>query len=235
MIYVGIDDTDIVGSPGTNQLARAIARETQRQWRCLRIVRHQLFVDPRIPYTSQNGSASLLLQPRGELDIEGLIDDCRRVMRDWFVEGSDPGLCIAFEVPAAIEDFGRQCGVEVMTQAAAQELAAAHSIHLEGLGGTCDGIIGALAAVGLAGYGNDGRIVQWGEWPDDLSGEQPIGRIVRRNVRVQEYEAGDLVVEGNVQLGKRLRPNLRGGRAVLFVNRIEDANNRENYQALKLP
>ena len=27
MIYVGIDDTDIVGSPGTNQLARKIVRE----------------------------------------------------------------------------------------------------------------------------------------------------------------------------------------------------------------
>ena len=26
MIYIGIDDTDVIGSPGTNQLARAILR-----------------------------------------------------------------------------------------------------------------------------------------------------------------------------------------------------------------
>jgi hypothetical protein len=26
VIYIGIDDTDVVGSPGTNQLARAIVK-----------------------------------------------------------------------------------------------------------------------------------------------------------------------------------------------------------------
>ena len=64
VIYVGIDDTDIVGSPGTNQLARLIVRRLGSVARGAVICRHQLFFDPRVPYTSGNGSASIQL-PRG--------------------------------------------------------------------------------------------------------------------------------------------------------------------------
>ena len=59
MIIVGIDDTDTIDSPGTNQLAKAIVQKVATEWRCVRIVRHQLLDDPRVHYTSQNGSASI--------------------------------------------------------------------------------------------------------------------------------------------------------------------------------
>jgi hypothetical protein len=39
----------------------------------------------------------------------------------------------------------------------ARDLASAYSLHLQGLGGTEDGVIGALAAAGLAACGEDGR------------------------------------------------------------------------------
>ena len=65
VIYVGIDDTDIVGSPGTNQLARMIVRRLGPVARGAIVCRHQLFFDPRVPYTSGNGSASIQL-PHGE-------------------------------------------------------------------------------------------------------------------------------------------------------------------------
>jgi hypothetical protein len=61
MIIVGIDETDIIGSPGTNQLARAILKEIGAASRDAIICRHQLFFDPRVPYTSKNGSASIQL------------------------------------------------------------------------------------------------------------------------------------------------------------------------------
>ncbi len=63
MIYVGLDDTDTLDSPGTNQLAKSIVAELADRFECLFILRHQLFDDPRVPYTSQNGSASVWLKP----------------------------------------------------------------------------------------------------------------------------------------------------------------------------
>jgi hypothetical protein len=54
-MLVGIDDTDIVGSPGTNQLARAILKRIGDLAHESIICRHQLFFDPRVPYTSKNG------------------------------------------------------------------------------------------------------------------------------------------------------------------------------------
>lgn len=272
MIHVGLDDTDILDTPGTNQLARALVREVANTYRCLRITRHQLLDDPRVPFTSHNGSASILLEPvrkvawdsvpgmiawdsvpstvawdsvpstrtgvssDGARDgvpgygdgpspwLEELLARLRARMRQWFVPGSDPGLCVAAVVPAAVMDFGRRCQQELVDQASARALAAACGVHLEGLGGTEGGVIGALAAVGLSAGGNDGRIVQIGTWPDDLSGVQEIGTLETRGVTVQCRESGRGVRSGRVDVGKHLRPNLRGGRPVLFVQPVADAS-----------
>ena len=62
MIYVGIDDTDVRDSPGTNQLARHLIRHLPADYEPVVAIRHQLLVDPRVPYTSKNSSASLLFR-----------------------------------------------------------------------------------------------------------------------------------------------------------------------------
>ncbi len=238
MIYVGIDDTDTLDSPGTNQLARAIVRAAAADWRCRGILRHQLLDDPRIPYTSKNGSASITLQSRSGLDgpsaIPPLIELSRKVMLEWFVEGSDPGLCVTDKVPDAVTQFGRRCQREVVTQHEARVLAAEHGMHLEGLGGTQGGVIGALCAVGLVVTGDDGRVVQFEEWPDDLSGVHPIGQLRDRDIEVQEISTGRTVDSGLVDVGKHLRPNRRGGRTVLFVHRPDDAGDEIPYLAAKV-
>jgi hypothetical protein len=234
MILVGIDDTDILGSRGTNQLARAIVQAAMDDWRCLRIVRHQLLFDPRIPYTSKNGSASIALEPRNSSDVPRLIDLCRRVMRDWLVLGSDPGLCVTDKVPGPVTQFGRLCQHEVVSQTQARELAAEYGLHLEGLGGTEGGVIGALAAVGLAITGDDGRIVQMGEWPDDLSGLQPVSVLQSRGLDVVDIDSLVALPRGFVDVGKHLRPNRRAGRSVLFVRRDAGASEAAAYEAIKL-
>jgi len=236
MILLGIDDTDVLGSKGTNQLARAIVQSLADRYACVRIVRHQLLDDPRVPYTSKNGSASIALEPRGDVDFTDLIDTCRRVMREWFVEGSDPGLCVDVNGAAdSVSAFGHRCQQHVVTQQDARELAAAHGFHLEGLGGTEGGVIGALAAVGLAATGNDGRIVQLGEWDDNLCGLQPCSVLQHRGVDVREIASGADIRHGTIDLGKRLRPNVRASRSILFVRRNADANQQGMYQAIKLP
>jgi hypothetical protein len=217
MIYIGIDDTDTADSPGTNQLARALVARVAPDYRCALILRHQLLDDPRVPYTSKNGSASIQLEPRSRAEVEGLTAQLRAGMRAWFKEGSDPGLCVALRVPPEVTAFGRRCQAEVVGQAEARQLAAARGLYLEGLGGTEGGVIGALAAVGLAAGGDDGRVVQLGTWPDDLSGPQEVAAVRARGVEVHQVGSGLPVTEGQVDVGKHLRPNRRAGRVVLFV------------------
>lgn len=233
MIVIGIDDTDTLETPGTNQLAKSIVRAAADDWRCIRIVRHQLFFDPRIPYTSKNGSASITLEPRGQADVPTMINVCERIMQQSFVEGSDPGLCLAEAVPTEITEFGRMCQIQIVTQEMARTLAATHGIFLKGLGGTEGGIIGSLAAVGLAVTGNDGRVVQHGEWPDNLSGYVSISVLHQREIDVVEMNSLNNVTSGFVDVGKHLRPNRRDGRTVLFVTR-DQSTTEMVYRALKL-
>ncbi|MCY2987348.1 MAG: hypothetical protein NTY19_05715 [Planctomycetota bacterium] len=78
-------------------------------------------------------------------------------------------------------------------------------------------MIGALAAVGLSAQANDGRLVQIGSWPDDLTGPQHIATLAARDVEVRHFDTQVPIRHGLVDVGKHLRPNLRAGRAVLFV------------------
>ena len=219
MIYLGIDDTDIVGSPGTNQLARAIVRRLGRAARGAVVCRHQLFFDPRVPYTSQNGSASIQL-PRGDdVPRAELIAVVRQEMRDFFVEGSDPGLAVAATASAEMAAFAARAKTDLVSQADARQVADAASCYLEGLGGTHQGIIGALAAIALAAGGDDGRVVHVDEWPwpDRFSGVQPVAAIRERGVADIRVTTGGGFAGDEVDVGKHLRPSWRGGRIVLFV------------------
>jgi hypothetical protein len=233
MTYIGIDDTDVVGSPGTNQLARAIVETLSAAGEHAIVCRHQLFFDPRVPYTSQNGSASIQL-PRGHcLARTELIETVRAVMRRWFVEGSDPGLAVAAASSAGMTAFAARAKCKIVGQAEAQAVAAAAGCHLEGLGGTNHGIIGALAAVALAEGGNDGRVVhreRW-PWPDPFNGPQSAGDILARGVDEIRSVSGQPFVEGTIDVGKHLRPNWRDRRVVLLV---EPAANGRAWRACKL-
>ncbi len=239
MIVVGIDDTDIVGSRGTNQLAREIVRRLPADINCQRIVRHQLFYDSRVPYTSKNGSASISLtadRPLTFVDVETVKAVCHEVLADWYIEGSDPGLCLISQPPPEeILDFAIRCQNDVVLQSEARLLAEQHGLVLEGLGGTNDGVIGAVAAVALATQGNDGRIIQLGEWSDDFSGPRTLDEIKERGVVVRLAETNQPVKDGREQVGKRLRPNVRDNRPVLFVNQQKIDQDGCSYAALKLP
>lgn len=234
MIYVGIDDTDVAGSRGTNQLARLLVSALAADFRCRRIVRHQLLEDPRVPCTTKNGSASITLEPLGPGTLDNLAARLRQEMLSWFVDGSDPGLCVTSSVPPAVIEFGRRCKCEFVLQEEAHEIAGRHEILLEGLGGTRDGVIGALAAVGLAAMADDGRVVQLADWPDDVSGVKPIDFLLQRGVTVRFHENGNRIDHGLVDVGKRLRPNRRNGETVLFVEQPKNRS-QQPLKALKLP
>lgn len=239
MIFIGIDDTDIVGSPGTNQLARLILKRIGSVARDSIICRHQLFFDSRVPYTSKNGSASIQLPHANPADLNKLAHTIQEVMRGWFVAGSDPGLCIATDASEEMKAFSLRCKSDVVTQDEARAVAARSGCYLEGLGGTEQGVIGALAAVGLIAGGEDGRVVHLSSWPypdDAFSGARTIDELHARGVdKICQLDSGQPVTSGQVDIGKHLRPNWRGGRIVLYVNASTSPETSAPWRAIKLP
>ena len=215
MLFIGIDDTDTLESRGTGHLAREIAAALAGDCCVLGVTRHQLLVDPRVPCTKKNSCAAIVLDGDEPLDPVAILDWVRTLMMDDYQPGSDPGLCVAQGVPQAVMEFGRRVQRQLVAQDDARALAAAQAIPLVGLGGDEDGVIGALAAVGLAATGEDGRYVMVGR-SRDLSGLQPISAVLRAGIDAVQTLDGEPVTDGLVQADK-LRPARRGGRPVAVV------------------
>jgi hypothetical protein len=181
------------------------------------VIRQQLLVDPRVPCTRNNSSKGIILDVNGQLDLPALQQRVQDLMLGDFVPGSDPGLCVAQRVPAEITAFGQRAKRELLTQQEARELAAACGLSLVGLGGTQDGVIGALAAVGLTAGGEDGRYI-WVGKARDLTGLQPVVSVLEAGIAAVETIDGVPVTDGLVQ-SDQLRPARRRGQPILVVER----------------
>jgi len=226
MLYIGLDDTDILGTPGTGQLARGIAAMLAEDYKILGVIRQQLFYDPRVPFTKNNSSACIIITnglPGGAADESlalAISEKVRVFMQARFQPGSDPGLCVSAVAPPAFTVFGRRAQRELVTQTEARALAAEYRVPLEGLGGTEDGVIGALAAVGLTASGEDGRYILVGH-SRELTGLQPVEALLEAGIGVVQTAEGVPVSEGLV-LTDRLRPARRQGQAVAVVTWSEE-------------
>jgi tRNA(Ile2) C34 agmatinyltransferase TiaS len=235
VIYVGLDDTDRPDAPGTNQLAKALAAELVDHYRCVFLLRHQLLHDERIACTRHNSAATLCLVPHREHQQHTLVALMRSFIQRRAAVGSNPGFCLTAAVPPAVRAFGRRCQSQVVSRTDARQLASTCCVHVEGLGGTEDGIIGALAAVGLAASGSDGRIVLI-EGRDDLTGVQSVDQLRSRGVQCRRLDSGRVIGQGCVDVGKHLRPNYRQHRAVLFVQPASgDCASPDLWNAVRLP
>ncbi len=215
MLYIGLDDTDNLESRGTGHLAREIAAAMAASYPVLGVTRHQLLVDPSVPCTKNNSCAAIVLNVDGDVNPTVLLEQACALMLDDFQPGSDPGLCVAHAVPAAVTEFGRRAQHELVSQDDARALAARHGLLLQGLGGDEDGVIGALAAVGLAASGEDGRYVLVGR-SRELIGLQPVSALLAAGIAAVQAPEGQLVTAGLVQTDK-LRPARRGGRPIAVV------------------
>ena len=213
--FIGMDDTDTAESRGTGHLARQIAHALSSEYAVLGVTRHQLLVDPRVPCTKNNSSAAIVLNGGSTAHTEKLLEQVRTLMLDDFQLGSDPGLCVTDVVPPAVIEFGRRVQEELVTREQAMSLARALDIPLMGLGGDESGVIGALAAVGLAASQEDGRYVLVGR-SRELRGLQPVSAILAAGVAAVRTPDGQVVTDGLIQTDK-LRPARRGGEAVAVV------------------
>jgi hypothetical protein len=176
-----------------------------------------LLLDPRVPCTRNNSSAAILLNVNGKSDLAAIADHVKALVLANYQRGSDPGLCVAQRVPAEVSSFGRRAKNELVSRQQAHALAETHGLALYGLGGDNGGVIGALAAVGLAATGEDGRYVLVGR-SRELSGLQPIHVLLSAGIAAVQTAGGNPVTSGLVQSDK-LRPARRSGKSILVVER----------------
>jgi hypothetical protein len=226
-LLIGVDDTDNLTSSGTGQLVQRIVAglRTLGAGTPLGATRHQLLVDPRIPYTSHNSSACIAMQ--ADLGaVDRIVAYCGGFLEAQSAAGSDPGLAVVTsavwssgETRRDLISFGRRAKLEVLNQRLARDCARALGVHLSGHGGDFGGIIGALAAVGLHLCGADGMFI-WMPGIRELRGAATY-RQLRSLTSIEavcdsdgaEPAPGDLI-----ELGEWVRPILRNHRAVLLVD-----------------
>lgn len=225
-LLIGIDDTDNVTSGGTGNLARDLRKQIVEQnlAQTIGITRHQLFLSPEIPYTSHNSSACIMLETP-PFQVSVITDYCREYLIKYSEAGSDVGLCVAEwdKVDSATQTFGKQAKEKVLTQAEAISMASLAGLFLEGLTGTKEGIIGALAAVGLRKSGNDGRFL-WVPGLYEISSICTARQLYQTASidRIQDLE-GNLVSEDTkIKTSPWPRPVLIDGQAVMLVVKTID-------------
>lgn len=219
-IYIGFDDTDNIDADvGTGKLARRFEAELPAGCSLRGVVRQQLLVDARIPYTSHNSSACLIVEIPEVSVVATIREKAIRHIEKESLSGSDPGLCIAWGNNGAfgpLLDLGRHCTERVVTQAEAMQAAA--GFHLSGHGGTHDGIIGAAAAVGLTASGWSGRFIEFARLRE-LPGVVTVAELEERGMSVVSMDRDALFPRPDDRVDTKgwLRPRLLGHRAVVPV------------------
>lgn len=234
---VGIDDTDTTESRGTGFHARQLALKLEESGigAVLGITRHQNYVHPAIRYTSQNSSACMLVEAE---DLEQLKSFCREFLLDIAPEGSDVGLCIAFEndIPKLVTKWGSRAKYELLTKDEAREIAGKfNSLYLEGLTGDHDGIIGALAAVGLRKHGSDGRFI-WLKQKKELRDLEP-GYYTPSQLR-EDFGIEQILIRlekpflgnGKIYVHDWFRPVLKHHKVTLIVEKFYNEDGKTSWK-----
>ncbi len=231
MIYfIGLDDTDNKDSRGTGFKSRQLGKLiTEKKLGDVQsISRHQLYVNDKIAYTSQNSSACLVVDTKKPDDLRLL---CVDYLKNVAEIGSDAGLCFASEnqISEKIIDWGNRAKKEVLYKSDAYKLAENHGIFLEGYTGEKIGVIGSLAGVGLRKGGNDGRNI-WlkGTELRDLKGVYKTGELKKIiNIQAIVTKEGNPVSDNDrIEVGEWLRPPIINNKNTVIV----EQGNNENYE-----
>lgn len=222
-VYVCIDDTDSLDSRGTGELADLLAREVERLSRgtARSITRHQLLVHPDIPFTSHNSSMCFIANME-EAYLGSIIEYASEFLVRESAAGSDPGLCIAVAErltrPDMLVEFGYRAKRAVLEMSDAYSLAEELGVHLSSHGGTGQGVIGALAGVGLRLGGNDGRL-RGSLQISAVNGFATVADILA-HPEVDEVRTAEGFLPGGdvqVRLVDKVKTVLLGGKFVLLI------------------
>lgn len=219
-IYVGIDDTGNAESVGTGKFARIIAGEISKKYPVFGVTRHQFYVHPDINFSLHNFGAVIHVDTE-EKHVDDIFELVKEVMQDNFNEGSNPGLAVAHEIriSPAVVAYGKDTKETVLKSEMAWGLALNSNIRLESIDGNGNGVIGAIAGLGLASTKNDGRFLQIGKIRK-LKGPQPVEKLIAAGIDGIFTPDGRSVTKGTVfnEGNKPVKPCPVNGEVILFVN-----------------
>ncbi len=226
---VCIDDTDMPGTRGTGWLVEGLCGILKEKGlaETSAISRHQLFVHEDIPYTSHNSSMCFELTLK-QGAIEPIIELMAAFLETRSEKGSDPGLCVAKITESldhqALIEFGKNAKIKISSKSAAYALAEKTGVHLSEHGGTGQGVVGALAGIGLRLSGNDGRYRGWyhlGQ-PGDIVSVEKLCTYPFIDQLVTEAGEG-LPIDSHVHIGSEKTKTVRKGhKQVVVVTANED-------------
>jgi len=240
MIFVAMDDTDNVGTRGTGKLSRDVAEELSRKYPIKGIVRHQLLVHPDVPYTSHNSCAVIHIdinidnlssyegfekyEKNPDELLKEIFNDTKKEMLNDFIDGSDPGLAVAadIQVTTPLVAFAKDAKEIIVTQGQARGLARNLGILLEGFGGTEDGVIGAMAGIGLSSTYNDGRYIRVRDVPK-LKGSQVVESLLNAGIDKVVSKNGETINKKDTitnKDNKDYKPSPLNGEVALLVEII---------------
>jgi hypothetical protein len=229
-ILIGIDDTDDSESTGTGCLAQRLVGVLGEAGlgSAVGITRHQLLIDPRIPYTSHNSSACIAWAAWPDVDARAIVGVAGPFLEGVSAAGSDPGLAVGLAPTWSdawgrqeLVDFGYMAKNDVLDRSVALTFADSCDITLSAHGDDGSGVIGALAALALHVSGDDGRFV----WMpglrqlkglvtyEELRARAPINQA--RDMSGREPRPGDVI-----NLGDWVRPVLRQSASVLLLQAL---------------
>lgn len=227
-LLIGIDDTDAEGTKGTGSLARSLLAsfDERRVGAALGATRHKLLIDPAIPSTSENISHCLALKASHRLEVAAIADMIVEFVEAEAAPGSSPGVAIVRDaswedpdVTSRLVAFGRSAKTEVLDPGSAIALASGLGIHLSAHGATRQGVVGALAAVGLHLSGSDG-LFSWMPGIRDVTGQVSY-RQLRFLVPIDaalDPTGQEPGLEDLIELGDWVRPVLTGGQSILLLD-----------------
>lgn len=260
---IAIDDTDDIGTRGTGDIATDIANALlarcggEASW----VSRHQLYVHPDIPYTSHNSAMCFVYE--GEAAASAIEAIAVAVLHAESAPAADPGLAFVclddFAAQAELVDFGHSAKTMVLTKAQAYALADTLGVHLSEHGGTGQGVIGALAGLGLWLDGNDGRLkghFDVGQGVSVQAGSEHAGsakagagkgehagegielsvRALLAKTRVDaviDLDDQPLPDDARVLIQGKLKAVRRHGRSAILVSRVDGAWRNARKQQLK--
>lgn len=216
-IYLGIDDTNADGTTDTGEIAVAIASALTRNFPVPGVTGHQLYRHDDIPATTRNAAFCIHIDANGNAACEQAFSCAKDLISKHAAKGSNPGICVMSGdlVVPEISVFAGDAKTCVLSLNEARTVARRAGLFFDGFG-TMRGLIGAVAAVGLAASGNDGVYVQKGTLCD-LTGTCTVGTVLAAGVDEVKTVDGMVVTEGTITFDEFPKPALEGGRAVLHV------------------
>lgn len=228
-VFICIDDTDTIDSKGimgTGTIAEMIKSMLELKFGpCAYITRHQLLIHEDVPYTSHN-SCMCLEAEINENDYEDAKKACIALLEKEHLLGSDPGFCMVKREEIidkeALIKYGNDTKKLLMTKEIAYDLASHCHIHLSEHGGTGQGVIGALAGVGLRLGGEDGEIK--GTLKQQMGKQFAYQTLMSLPIidKIVDINMKKISEKALINIGERSKTILKGGKQVLVVQKVAD-------------